>query len=227
VHVREDLDRQGPEAAERHLIDDNLERRQLGNVAIARCLKRMIELEKVRTREGRGGQRGQGDLRDVVAKRVKWTGRTLSRYMNALKLPLPLQEAVDTRRLKLITAETLAGLKASIVEEVASAVAAGENPNIAAAKALPRKTGKHVRTIEAAASMFKNINKSLFDMDGRWEELKAISAYDRQASMSLCSHLKDLVDRLPDDQPSDKLSPALQELVASDRSRERKLQPMK
>src|SRR5215831_3164401 len=75
VWVRGDLEEKGPAAVEARLVEDNLFRRQLGPLEIARCYQRLRQLE-------RGGRSafpdyGRGDLRDRIGRALGVSGRTL------------------------------------------------------------------------------------------------------------------------------------------------------
>ena len=92
VIVRNDLAAQGAEAVEEAFITDNLDRRQLGPLEIARCYRRLKALE--RNSPWGLSPREKGDLRDQLSKRFGVSGRTLDRYERMLDTPQAVQDAV-------------------------------------------------------------------------------------------------------------------------------------
>ena len=65
--VRDDLEEQGDAAVEARLIEDNFDRRQLSQLAIARCY---VQLKKLRRDGWQGDDETKGDLRDHLAHRL-------------------------------------------------------------------------------------------------------------------------------------------------------------
>ena len=100
--IREDLEKKGKHAVEVRLIEDNLNRRQLGPLAKARAYRRLKELKP--------GSRGDGDLRDRLGKQLGCSGRTLDRLERLLDTPMEVQEAFDRRQISMAQASWIATL---------------------------------------------------------------------------------------------------------------------
>lgn len=124
--VRHDLASQGPGAIEERFLEDNLERRQLGKLAIARCYLRLRTIADEKGRAGRRDNHSQsGDIRDVIGERLGLSGRTLDRLLNVLRAPKSVQDAFERDELPLVMAERVARLPAAVQAEIASELAAG------------------------------------------------------------------------------------------------------
>ena len=95
VWVRDDLEHAGPAAVTQRLIEDNLNRRQLGPIAKARAFR---ELKKVSLDlDASYAAYPNVDRRDALADQLQFkkSGKTLERLEKLLKLPRVLQDAVD------------------------------------------------------------------------------------------------------------------------------------
>lgn len=90
--VRRDLADQGREAVERRLVEDNLNRRNLGKLGIVRAAAALM---KVVDKDAVKGT----TLRDYVAARFNISGRTVDRHLKYLAVPPAIQEAWDRRQL--------------------------------------------------------------------------------------------------------------------------------
>jgi ParB family chromosome partitioning protein len=123
VVVRADL--AGDEAAaEKQLIGHNLIRRQLDPLGRARCIGRLMELERGR-RPGQLDGRERGQLRDRIARLFGLSGRTVSRYLSVLTLPGPLQDGFSAGQVSLADAARLFKLSPETQQQVAEAIAQG------------------------------------------------------------------------------------------------------
>ena len=97
VIVRHDLAQAGEGAIIAYLVEDNLHRRQMSPLAIARAYRNLKEIERdLDYNELRYDDRR--DIRDRIAERLggHYSGRTLDRYEQILKMPRAVQDAVDT-----------------------------------------------------------------------------------------------------------------------------------
>jgi len=92
--VRRDLEDAGPAAIEERLLDDNLNRRQLSNIDIARAYKRLVEL-----RPSRKNTNGTGEFRDQTAQRLRMSGRNLDRLLKLAEAPGEIQAVLAERKL--------------------------------------------------------------------------------------------------------------------------------
>ncbi|MHC4401375.1 MAG: ParB/RepB/Spo0J family partition protein, partial [Planctomycetota bacterium] len=124
--VRNDLAEAGDEAIEVRLIQDNVNRRQLGLIGQIRCYARLKELLQ-------GGRAAHsvpaGDARDQLAQRFRKSGRTLDRLARILKTPPEVQQAVDAGRLQVVAASKVAGLDDGVQKKIARRIRSGEDPN--------------------------------------------------------------------------------------------------
>jgi ParB family chromosome partitioning protein len=123
VVVREDLAQADEWTVEQHLINDNLVRRQMSELDVARCVRHL--------RQGRGSKRaanGQGNWRDEVGKRFGVSGRTVARWERLLGAPLEIQQAFSAKKLTLSEALVAALLPRSQQQELVDSLKAGEEP---------------------------------------------------------------------------------------------------
>lgn len=125
VWVRHDLAEQ-PAFAERRLIEDNLNRRQLDRLERARCYRALRSLE---SRSGELTQTEKGELRDQIGKRLGMSGRNLDRHLRVLQFtPRAVQDAVSADKLGITLAEKVAGLTNAEKEAIATAILGGCDP---------------------------------------------------------------------------------------------------
>jgi ParB-like chromosome segregation protein Spo0J len=103
--VRQDLVDAGDAAVERHLIDDNLNRRQLSDLDVVRLYRRLKE-----SKRGKRTANGTGDWRDALAQRFNVSGRTLDRWEQVLDAEPQLIAAIHRRELTLTQAVRIASL---------------------------------------------------------------------------------------------------------------------
>ena len=125
VTVRDDLAAQGAEAVERRLIEDNLDRRQMGPLAVAKCCRAL----KLLRRPGRKRlyDAEKGELRDQIGRRLGVSGRTLDRYLRVVEgTPREVRHAVEASLLPVTTAEKVAGLAKAQQEEIAKEIREGD-----------------------------------------------------------------------------------------------------
>jgi ParB family chromosome partitioning protein len=175
--VRQDL-AGDPQAAERRLIEDNLNRRQMGPLEVARCYQHLRRL-------GRPPHRGplatweKGDLRDDIGRRLGISGRNLDRYLRVLEgTPPEVQDAVAAGKLPLTAAEKVAGLARPRQEQLAAEIRGGGGPAEVVRKYLPRATGRHRHVGDAAGAFLKALERGVDDLEGRAEEVLGLTAED-------------------------------------------------
>jgi len=159
--VRDDL-ADDPEGAERLLIEDNLYRRHMGPLGIARCYRAVKELEIRRARRERGrvtegirlGERDRQEVRDRIGKRFGMSGRTLDRYVRVLDgCPPAVLTAVEADALSLQIAEKIAGLDPACKQQIIEAIQSGTPPR-EAAKAVLDAAMPPVRIVSADKGRF-------------------------------------------------------------------------
>lgn len=110
--VRTDLEAReatSPGTIEQHLLDDNVIRRQLSNLDIARICKRQLEIR---------GESSNGSVLDALARRFKMSHRHLRRLMYLLEAPLELQHAYSRGELSADLLGKLVDLPAAEQEEI-------------------------------------------------------------------------------------------------------------
>jgi ParB family chromosome partitioning protein len=109
--------------AEQLLIADNLHRRHLGSLALARIYLAMLQTL------GGEAQAVDGDLRDEIARRLGGiSGRTLDRYRRILETPPAVQQAVEAGEITKSMAARVADLSQAEQENLAEELAGGGTP---------------------------------------------------------------------------------------------------
>src|SRR5262249_7621186 len=154
--IREDLAAQGEAAVFDRLVSDNLNRRQLDPLGQARCYQKLKENASKLPRKARAAYSGM-DLRDVLAKRFKMSGRTLGRWLRVLSTPLEVQRAVSENRLSLASAGRVAGADQAIAEMIATEIRLGKDPEEVVADNLPKKSGKQVNDRKAVMTFIRHL----------------------------------------------------------------------
>jgi ParB-like chromosome segregation protein Spo0J len=169
--VRSDLASAGPEAIERRMVESNSHRRQLSMLDVARNYRHLLAITTNRHGRTPSPVIVEGDLRDLIGKRFGISGRTVSRWLKILELPLALQTAVESGQLQLTTGCKIAALDPQDRELIAERIEAGEVPADVAAEYLPAKDGRHLRAGDAWATLARAIRRSHRDLDGREERM--------------------------------------------------------
>jgi ParB/RepB/Spo0J family partition protein len=172
--VRDDLRSQGDAAVEKRLIEDNLNRRQLAPLELARCYKRLKELGR------RFGlcQQDKAELRDRIGEKLGMSGRNLDRYLRVLECtPQEVQDAVSSGKLAVTVAEKVAGLKKVKREQLAEEIRAGADPAEAVRKHTPPARTKHEKPKDALGAFLRWLERGVPDLEGRvdkvWVDLRA------------------------------------------------------
>lgn len=166
--VRTDLEEAGPAAIEQRLVADNLNRRHLDELQIARCylhLKRLEQGEPSR-------ERVRGDVRDRLAKRFGYSGRQLDRLTRLLELPSELQRAYSSRTLSQATALKIAALPRKTQQRIAERVAGGETVEQAAADYLTKPSTPSKKIGTAISRFVGALRMSIVDLQGRIGEFQ-------------------------------------------------------
>jgi ParB-like chromosome segregation protein Spo0J len=125
VVVLHDLAEAGPEAIETHLIVDNLIRRQLSPLGLARCIRRMVEVEQHRRAGDLRWERKEA-LKKKIADRMHMSSRNVNRYLLSLEAPIVVQHALDRGEIQLTTAGKVALLPKRDQEAIAQKISSGE-----------------------------------------------------------------------------------------------------
>ncbi|MCH7725649.1 MAG: ParB N-terminal domain-containing protein [Planctomycetes bacterium] len=166
--IREDLEQQGDAAIEARLIEDNLHRRQLSRLGVARCYLRLKEME-------RGGyyaeEEAQGDLRDHLAKRFGVKGRSLDRYARILKAPVAVQYAFDRGPLTQSQVLGVVGLEPEQQQEIANRIEDGEEPTSVVKEYLTSKI-KSSSALAAVSRLIRELDRGLADLKRKYKRIK-------------------------------------------------------
>jgi hypothetical protein len=172
--VRDDLKSKGSPYVMTHLIADNVNRRQLGPLDIARCYRR-LRLEATDMDWGDGDEYRGIDHRDVLAKQFNMSGRNLDRLVRVLATPMAVQTAVAGARLSVKAAGKVAGLKQSLQDVIAKQIMAGGEPEQVVAGFVSKATGRRKRAWRACDALVTSIQRGLADLEGRIAEVKSLT----------------------------------------------------
>ena len=121
--IRDDLEQGGPCAVVARLIEDNLLRRQLDPLAIARCVRELVQQYEHSSEWQR-----REEMLEEIAQRIKRSRRMVNRYLRALATSPAVQQAVQDNKLSLVQAGRVAGLHPDVQAQIAERIASGENP---------------------------------------------------------------------------------------------------
>lgn len=182
VVVREDLTTEA-EVTER-LIEDNLHRRQLDQLSIARSY---VEWKKNAANLPREEQkRYQGiDLRDQLAKTLHMSGRNLDRLRRLVDLPMEIQREVSESRLSIKAAGKIALLPVGQQQQFVRELFEGENAEEIAQRYLSQGKPKQKSASQAFDEFVRLIRKAQEVLDGRLEELKEVYMVEGQIEVIL------------------------------------------
>ncbi|MDB5309431.1 MAG: ParB domain protein nuclease [Gemmataceae bacterium] len=159
VRIRADL-AADPAAAETRLIQDNLMRRQLSPLAVARCYLGLRHLVAARP-GGRLPDAARGDVRDLVGRQLGLSGRHLDRLLAIVeRCPVEVQFAVERHDLPIAVAGKVAGLRPEQREAVGAAIRSGVDPRQAVAQAVAHAVGKRAaRTAALGHAVYKFVTQ--------------------------------------------------------------------
>lgn len=122
--LREDLEELGEDAVEARFLEDNLNRRQLSKLAIARTYQRLKELHQD---DWGSSHEACGDLRDHLGKRIGMSGRQLDRYVRMLDATIVVQQAFERGSLSQKQVLAFFRLYEEDQQAVVEAIEAGED----------------------------------------------------------------------------------------------------
>jgi ParB family chromosome partitioning protein len=181
VWVRDDLI-DDPAAAEMRLVEDNLHRRQLGKLGLARCYQglKMLECKAV---DGRLMGHEQGDLRDRLAQRLGGvSGRSLDRLLRVVEhTPAEVQAAAEAGTLPMTMAERVAGLTAQRQAEIAEELRGGGEPREVVRRFLAAAPCRAKNAIDAKDRLVQALKRGAADLDGRLREVHHFTGRDMEA----------------------------------------------
>jgi ParB family chromosome partitioning protein len=179
VWVRWDL-ADDPAAAERRLIEDNLNRRQLTPLELAACYRRLKQLAQYDP----GGpllDYERGDLRDRIGKRLGVSGRSLDRYLRVLDAPQEVRAAVAAGKLAVTVAEKVVGLTTKQRAEIAEELRAGGEPREVVRRFLNAAPRRARNANDATKLLVRALTRARADLCGWVEEVRCITARDEEA----------------------------------------------
>jgi ParB-like chromosome segregation protein Spo0J len=199
--VRDDLAGR-PEAAELRLIEDNLNRRHLGPLELARCYQRLSDLARdIPRAERRECQKG--DVRDVIAQKLGGSGRNLDRYLKVLGAPPAVQRAVEAKELSIQDGGAVAFLPKQTQEDIARRIEAGERPKDMVKGVRPEKAVTHRKARTALRALARGLEAGIQDLKGRVGEVRSIGASEAELYRAAIDLLTAILERAQvyDDSP--------------------------
>jgi ParB/RepB/Spo0J family partition protein len=136
VWVRDDL--KGKRAAERRMLEANLNRRQLHTLDRIRIAKRSLELDQW-SRSGELSPSQEQGLTADLSEKLGMGRRNVRRWLAVLKAPMVVQRAAQEGRLPLVDAERVSRMDAQTQQRIADAIARGEDPKLVVGEAAKAK----------------------------------------------------------------------------------------
>ena len=127
VIERHDLEAAGDAAAEEEFIKDNALRRQLGPLAKARCIRRLLELEMGRSTRS-FNDAGREALKKAIAEQFGCSLRTVNRLLRMLYAPPAIQQAVERGDLSMGLANKVALLPSQELRVILRDMEGGKTP---------------------------------------------------------------------------------------------------
>jgi ParB-like chromosome segregation protein Spo0J len=203
--VRDDLAGR-PEAAELRLIEDNLNRRHLGPLELARCYRLQKELARQLARQLPRHLRRpcqSGDFRDLVAQKLGVSGRNLDRYLRVLDAPPAVQRAVEGKELSIQEGGAVAVMPKEVQQEVARRIEAGERAKGVVRALLPEKAATHRKASTARRAFARALEAGLNDLKGRVGQVTSIGASEAELYRAAIGMLNTILERAQvyDDSP--------------------------
>lgn len=201
VIVRHDLAQAGEDAVVTYLIEDNLHRRQMNPLAVARAYHHLKEIERDRSYEELGYD-DRRDIRDRIAERLgdQYSGRTLDRYEQLLDMPRVVQDAVIAKTLPLTLAVKITRLREAHKRAIADRIEAGEPAKTVVEEYVqPRNSSGGNDSEPTPHALYRRLVDSLSDsVEGlpRYVEDVAGSARDSTEVISVLERSSELIDRL-------------------------------
>ena len=142
--VRYDLAAEGDAAVERRLVEDNLNRRNLGRLGIVRACAALMRITSKEDIQGT-------TLRDHIAVRFNLSGRTIDRHLKFLAAPTAVQEAWDRRQLTDGDMRRVLQASPRRQKQIAEQILAGKQPK-EAVREISKPAERPTPTVEAHVS---------------------------------------------------------------------------
>ncbi len=221
VVVKHKLAKAGDAAIELYLITANTSRRQLTKLQQARLFLRTRELM-----EQTGERTPRGKQRDDWAARFGMSGRNLERYVELLKHPRELQNAVEDKKLSLVKALALMKLAPEKYEPILAMLREGRNVRLAVNAILPDKPKVELTDKKFARQLrdwLLDAEQLSQDMERLKTAIKSRHVERLQTAQALAGSLLQVLGADSDDEPAaDDQSPEedSEELAAEDEDAE-------
>lgn len=167
VLVRYDLAQADLDTIEMEFLRENVNRRQLDKLDMARVAKRTYEIER-----RSASIDGDETARDRVGKAIGMSGRNLARYWRLLQAPLAVQRAFQAGTLTLIEAERAGSLSPYAQSKIAERLSAGDAPRTVLSEYSPHSRRSRPRTISVSlANLDRSMRSVIDDFDGRIDRI--------------------------------------------------------
>jgi ParB-like chromosome segregation protein Spo0J len=166
VLVRYDLADADENTIEREFLVDNVYRRHLDKLGLARVTLRLIQLRRAHPERRLQGAEEE-EARDEIGKVIGMSGRNLQRYWNVLRSPREIQEAFRAGQLTLVQAARVAGLSTAEQSEIADAIRAGATPRQAVATLPAPRTTKQESVNNVFNRLTRELERDLQALDGQ------------------------------------------------------------
>ena len=170
-----------PAAVETRLINDNLQRRQLGPLAVARCYRHLKQLQQAGHAAGLRPD-DRRDLRDQIGELLNLSSRHLDRLLQIVEhTPVEVQNAVEAGTLGIAAACQVATLSPEAKVTVAEAIRGGIPPADAVAAALPKKLPSRFDADRAVIKFRGQLTTAIARLGPRVKEVTRMSDDTRKA----------------------------------------------
>lgn len=173
--IRHDLAEKGELQAERYLIADNAQRRQLSPLQMARSAQRLKELVVLQKR-GKIRECDQGSIhretRSQVGQMLGIGGREVSRLLRVLRAPPEVQDALDAGRLTIMEANDVTSLGAKDQKAIARAIQQGQAPKTVVAKFIEKETLRKKGVKPFFRGLLKDVSEARGELAGRVPEIR-------------------------------------------------------
>jgi len=177
-------------AAEKRLIEDNLNRRQMGPLGLARCYRHLKELEKAWG--GRLPDSEHRELRDRIGMRLGVSGRTLDRYLRVLDTPQEIQDAVAADRLPVTVAERVAGLPNTTQAQIATEIREGGDVGKIVRRFLAAPSSRIRNANDVKDVLVRALERAAKDLNGRVGEIRWVTDRDEAAFQKMISLIREI-----------------------------------
>jgi ParB/RepB/Spo0J family partition protein len=174
-----DLD---PAAAETRLLLDNVNRRQLGKLGLARVYRALKALES-KGLDGRLMAHEERDLRDRLAKRLGGvSGRSLDRLLRIVEhTPAEVQAAAEAGTLPMNMAGEVANLTTKQQKQIAEELRGGDEPRKVVRRHLAAAPPRVRNATDLKDKLVKGLQRAAADLADRVGEVRWVTAAEERA----------------------------------------------